>query len=57
MLECRVSRSPTTLTEAWELACEHDLASPGTLSRPDVALRDYARALVGSERWFFCEGP
>lgn len=57
VLECRVSRSPTTLAEAWELACEHDLASPGTLRRPDVALRDYARALVGSERWFFWERP
>ena len=57
VLECRVSRPPTTLAEAWELACEHDLASPGTLRLPDVALRNYAWALVGSERWFFCEGP
>jgi hypothetical protein len=57
MLQCLVSRPPTTVQDAWELACEHDLAGGCTLALPCIRLRDYARALVGWDRWFLHERP
>jgi len=57
MLQCLVSRPPTAQQDAWELASEHDLAGPCTLASPCIRLRDYARALVGWDRWFLHERP
>ena len=57
MLQCLVSRAPANVEDAWALAREHDLVAPCTLALPGIRLRDYARALVGWERWFLHERP
>ncbi|MEW5837314.1 MAG: DUF4253 domain-containing protein [Pseudomonadota bacterium] len=51
LLQSRVSRLPTTLEEAMQLAREHDLFAPDTLARPGVSLYNHARYLLGHEQW------
>jgi hypothetical protein len=57
MLECFVTRPPSSLDAAWALAREHELVAPCTLALPGIPLRSYARGLVGHERWFLHERP
>ncbi len=57
MLQCLVSRPPTTLDEAWSLAREHDLAAPCTLALPGISLRHHALGLIDHDRWFLHERP
>lgn len=57
MLQCLVRRPPETVQEAWTLAYEHYLAGSCTLDLPGIRLRDYARALIGWDRWFLHERP
>jgi hypothetical protein len=57
MLQFLVSRPPTRLEDAWPLACEHDLAGGSTLGPPGIKVRDYARALIGWDRWFLHDRP
>lgn len=57
MLECFVSRPPTTMEEAWQLAREHDLIAPCTLALQGTALRHYAAELLNYDRWFLHERP
>jgi hypothetical protein len=57
MLQCLVSRPPQTVQDAWTVAREHDLAGECTLALPGIRLRDYARALIGWDRWFLHERP
>jgi hypothetical protein len=52
MLQCLVTRPPTTLEEAYQLACEHELAAP-----TGFGLRHYAFGLVGHDRWFLHNRP
>jgi hypothetical protein len=55
MLECFVSRPPTTIDEAWELGRQHDLIAQSTLA--GSSLRHYAAGLVNYDRWFLHERP
>lgn len=57
ILECFVSRPPQTLPEAKGLAREHYLASPCTLDQPGLHISDYARGLLGYDRWALQENP
>ena len=57
MLQCIVRNPPSGLPQSWRRAREHDLAGPSTLGLTGIPLRDYARALVGHDRWFLHERP
>jgi len=57
MLQLKVHQPPDNENQAWQLAREHTLAAPCTILLPGTPLRDYARALVGSDRWFLHERP
>ena len=57
MLQFIVSRRPANIEEAFELAWQHYTVSPCTLSLPGVSVRDHARALLHTDRWFLHERP
>lgn len=57
ILQCLVSRPPQILGDAETLAQEHDLASPCTLAQPGLHILDYAKGLVGCDRWALQENP
>jgi hypothetical protein len=57
MLEFKVSRPPTDLETALELAREHELVAPCTLILPGIALRHYAEGLIDHPMWFLHERP
>jgi len=57
MLQFRVSRRPTTIEEAFELAWQQHTVSPCTTYLPGVSVRDHARALLHTDRWFLHERP
>lgn len=56
-LHCLVSRPPQNLRDAETLAQEHDLASPCTLAQPGLHTLDYAKGLLGYDRWALQENP
>ncbi len=57
MLHFYVKQKPQTLDEAFELACQHNEFAPCTLILPGVSIREHARALLHTERWFLHERP
>lgn len=57
MLHFYVKQKPQTLNEAFELACQHNEFAPCTLILPGVSIREHARALLHTERWFLHERP
>ena len=57
MLQFYVKQKPQTLDEAFELACQHNEFAPCTLILPGVSIREHARALLHTERWFLHERP
>ena len=57
MLEFTVANPPTEPEDAWQLATRHDLFAPSTLAPPGIAVRQYAQALIGWDRWFLHERP
>ena len=57
MLQCLVGDPPSDARAAWTVAREHDLAGPCTIGLSGDALRHYAQALVGHERWFLHDRP
>ena len=57
MVEFVVSRPPTTIEEAWQLADEQALVAPCTTQLPGVPLRRHAQALLGRDTWFLHERP
>jgi Domain of unknown function (DUF4253) len=48
-----VGSRPSTLEEAFSLAVHHMRFASDTLVLPGVSLREHARALYASDRWFF----
>ncbi|MEM7761490.1 MAG: DUF4253 domain-containing protein [Cyanobacteria bacterium P01_A01_bin.40] len=57
MLHFYVKQKPKTLNEAFELACQHNEFAPCTLILPGVSIREHARALLHTDRWFLHERP
>lgn len=57
MLQFMVSRRPATIEEAFELAWQQHTVSPCTLILPGVSVRNHARALLQTDRWFLHERP
>jgi len=57
MLQFVVARRPTTAEEALELAWQQYLVAPCTTVLPGVSVRDHARALLHTDRWFLHERP
>lgn len=57
MLHFFVRQKPQTLSEAFELACQHYEFAECTLILPGVSIREHARALLHIERWFLHERP
>lgn len=57
MLQCLVSNPPTELSDAYDLAQEHDFVAPSTLAPAGISVRHYAHGLVNHDRWFLHERP
>jgi hypothetical protein len=56
-IQFHVERPPTDLDSAWGLAREHYLMARDTVVRPDIFIRDYARALLSSRFWCLHRDP
>jgi len=57
MLQFMVQQPPSTLEAALQLAWEQYLIAPCTLELPGITLREHARALLHTQRWFLHERP
>jgi hypothetical protein len=57
MLQLQVGKLPASPAEAFQLAWQQVAIAPCTTSLPGVSLRDHARALLSTERWFLHERP
>lgn len=57
MLHLTVSRRPSSIEEAFELAWQQETISPCTTILAGVSLRNHARALLHTDRWFLHERP
>lgn len=57
MLHFAVQQRPRTAEEAYRLAWQQAAIAPCTLALPGVALRNHARALLYTDRWFLREQP
>jgi len=57
MLQMTVARRPVDIDEAFELAWEQERVAPCTTALPGVTLRDHAKALLKTDRWFLHERP
>jgi hypothetical protein len=57
MLEFRVTRPPTDIATAYDLALQHSAVAPYTLVGPGVSVREHARALLHREWWLLHERP
>lgn len=57
ILEFVVERPPSSIDDAFQLACEQYWVAPCTTALGGVALRDHARALVDRPTWFLHERP
>ncbi|MBF2096956.1 MAG: DUF4253 domain-containing protein [Gloeomargaritaceae cyanobacterium C42_A2020_066] len=57
MLELITTRLPETPEEALQLAWEQETLAPCTTLLPGVCLRDHARSLLHTHRWFLHERP
>jgi hypothetical protein len=57
LLYLSVERPPTRITDAYALAREHIRALPDTRIVPMISPRQYARALLGRERWTLWSKP
>lgn len=57
MLQFVVDRPPSTPSEAFELAQQHDWVGGSTLAGPGLTVRDHARALLGRDTWFLHHRP
>jgi hypothetical protein len=52
MLHFLVQRRPHSVADAYRLAWQQAAVAPDTLALPGVALRNHARALLQTDRWF-----
>jgi hypothetical protein len=57
MLQLNVSKKPTTLTTAFELAWQQIALAPCTTMLPGISIREHARCLLQTNRWFLHERP
>jgi hypothetical protein len=57
MLHFVVARRPSTPDEAFHLAWQQGTVAPCTTILPGVSLRDHARALLHTDKWFLHERP
>ena len=57
MLQFMVSSRPATIEQAFELAWQQHTISPCTTYLPGVSVRNHARALLHTDRWFLHERP
>jgi hypothetical protein len=57
MLEFTASRLPSSPEEAFHLAWQQETIAPCTTILPGVSLRDHARAMLHTNRWFLHERP
>ncbi|MEL6894154.1 MAG: DUF4253 domain-containing protein, partial [Actinomycetota bacterium] len=57
MLKFIVERPPSSIDDAFQLACEQYWVAPCTTALPGVSLRDHARALLDRPTWFMHERP
>ncbi len=57
MLQLVATRRPATAEQALELAWQHYRIAPCTTLLPGVSVRDHARALLHTDRWFLHERP
>ena len=53
----RVTRRPSTLEEAFELAKEHERFSPSLPHTSGISIGENARGLLSTDRWTFFEDP
>jgi Domain of unknown function (DUF4253) len=57
LLELCVTRPPTDVDTAYELAVQHHAVAPYTLHGPGVSIRQHARALLNRRHWLLHERP
>ncbi|MBF0377438.1 MAG: DUF4253 domain-containing protein [Desulfamplus sp.] len=57
MLHFVVDRRPSTPNEAFHLAWQHNMVAPCTTILQGVSIRDHARALLHTNKWFLHERP
>ena len=57
ILQFVVQHPPSTLETAFQLAWEQYMIAPCTLELPGITLREHARALLQTQRWFLHERP
>ncbi|MBD2176469.1 DUF4253 domain-containing protein [Pseudanabaena sp. FACHB-1998] len=57
MLQLLISKRPSTPQEAFTLASEQVLLAPCTTLLSGVSIRDHARSLLQTDRWFLHERP
>jgi len=57
MLQFVVQHPPSTLETAFQLAWEQYMIAPCTLELPGITLREHARVLLQTQRWFLHERP
>jgi len=57
ILQFVVQHPPSTLEAAFQLAGEQYMIAPCTLELPGITLREHARALLHTQRWFLHERP
>lgn len=57
MLQFNVARLPENIEESFQLAVQQEAFAPCTTSLPCISLRDHARTLLKTKRWFLHERP
>jgi hypothetical protein len=57
MMQFKVARRPQTAEEAFHLAWQQHMVAPCTTILPGVSVRDHARALLHTDKWFLHEKP
>ena len=57
MLHIAITRRPSSIEEAFRLAWEQEALAPCTTALPGVSLRDHARTLLTTDKWFLHERP
>lgn len=57
MLNLLAKQVPPSLREALQLAWEHYFVAPDTFDIPGFSVREYARALLHTHRWFLHSRP
>jgi hypothetical protein len=57
MLHISIAHRPSNIDEAFRLAWEQEALAPCTTALPGISLRDHARTLLATDKWFLHERP